>query len=108
MFEKVSQTPPELLTMVVWFDAGGNPVCNVDLAKYGLAMPEIDLPQKVKDEIRRRSSGSAGLPPCNAGGAGQKPCAPGTTAPWSPPLLIGVAILIIGGGFYAWRKISKR
>ncbi|MCL1922185.1 MAG: hypothetical protein FWG50_14120 [Kiritimatiellaeota bacterium] len=41
-----------------------NPVCNVDLAKYGLAMPEIDLPPNVKDEIRRRSSGSAGLPPC--------------------------------------------
>ncbi|MCL1922142.1 MAG: hypothetical protein FWG50_13905 [Kiritimatiellaeota bacterium] len=107
-FRDSAKIPPELLTMVVWFDAGGNPVCNVDLAKYGLAMPEIDLPPKVKDEILRRSSGSAGLPPCNAGDAGQKPCAPGTTAPWRTPLLIGVAVLIIGGGIYAWRKISKR
>ena len=63
-FKDTLKIPPELLTMVVWFDAGGNPVCNVDLAKYGQAMPEIDLPPKVKDEVLRRSSGSAGLPPC--------------------------------------------
>jgi len=49
------EIPPELLAMVVWFDEDGNPVCNVDLAKYGLTMPEIDLPQKVKDEILRRA-----------------------------------------------------
>ena len=34
--------PSELLTMVVSFDATGNPMCNVDLAKYGLSMPVID------------------------------------------------------------------
>jgi len=34
--------PAELLTMVVWFDADGNPVTNVDLAKYGLSMPTLD------------------------------------------------------------------
>ncbi|MCL1921522.1 MAG: hypothetical protein FWG50_10700 [Kiritimatiellaeota bacterium] len=72
--------------MVVWFDEDGNPVCNVDLAKYGLAMPEIDLPQKVKDEIRRRSSGSAGLPPCRQemqGGSLALP-APPCSSPSSP------------------------
>ncbi|MCL1921523.1 MAG: hypothetical protein FWG50_10705 [Kiritimatiellaeota bacterium] len=103
----MSQIPPELLTMVVWFDAGGNPVCNVDLAEYGLTMPEIDLPPKVKDEILRRSSGSAGLPPCNAGDAGQKPCAPGTAAPWRTLLLI--ALITLGGGATAaWRRMRKK
>jgi len=37
-----SAIPEELLTMVVWFDADGNPVTNVDLGKYGLSMPVID------------------------------------------------------------------
>jgi len=37
-----SKIPPELLTMVVWFDEDGNPVCNVDLSKYGLSMPVIE------------------------------------------------------------------
>ena len=55
MREKVYQTPDELLTLVVWFDEDGNPVCNVDLAKYGLTMPEIDLPQSVKDKIPHRA-----------------------------------------------------
>ena len=50
-----SKIPDELLTMVVWFDEDGNPVCNVDLSKYGLTMPEIDLPQNVRDEILRRA-----------------------------------------------------
>ena len=54
-FRDESKIPAELLTMVVWFDEDGNPVTNVDLAKYGLTMPEIDLPQKVKDEILRRA-----------------------------------------------------
>jgi len=36
-----SKIPQELLTMVVSFNADGNPVCSVDLAKYGLSMPVI-------------------------------------------------------------------
>jgi len=41
-FRDSSKIPDELLTMVVWFDKDGNPVCNVDLAKYGLTMPVIE------------------------------------------------------------------
>ena len=37
----LTKIPEELLTMVVSFDADGNPVCNVDLAKHGLSMPVI-------------------------------------------------------------------
>jgi len=42
------QVPEELWTMAVSFDADGNPVCNVDLAKYGLSMPVI-TPKPNKD-----------------------------------------------------------
>ncbi|MCL1921706.1 MAG: hypothetical protein FWG50_11655 [Kiritimatiellaeota bacterium] len=47
-FKDKAKIPPELLTLVVWFDDGGNPVCNVDLAKYGLTMPELDVPNRPK------------------------------------------------------------
>ncbi len=36
--------PPELVTMVVSFDADGKPVCSVDPAKYGLVMPDFPPP----------------------------------------------------------------
>ncbi|MCL2103749.1 MAG: hypothetical protein FWH21_01625 [Kiritimatiellaeota bacterium] len=49
-FRDASKIPAELLTMVVSFDAGGNPVCNVDLAKYGLTMPVLDVPVKPQAE----------------------------------------------------------
>jgi len=48
VYKDGTQIPAELLTMVVWFDEDGNPVCNVDLAKYGLTMPELDVPNKPK------------------------------------------------------------
>jgi hypothetical protein len=47
-FRDRTKIPTELLTLVVWFDDGGNPVCNVDLAKYGLTMPELDVPNRPK------------------------------------------------------------
>jgi len=53
-----TKIPPELLTLVVWFDDGGNPVCNVDLAKYGLTMPEIDMPNRPKGKAGMRDEES--------------------------------------------------
>jgi len=48
-----SKIPQELLTMVVSFDKDGNPVCNVDLAKYGLSVPVITpKPDKYRFESR--------------------------------------------------------
>ena len=47
-FKDRSKIPAEIQTLVVWFDEDGNPVCNVDLAKYGLTMPEIDVPNRPK------------------------------------------------------------
>ena len=43
-FNDISKIPAELLTMVVWFDEDGNPVCNVDLGKHGLSMPNLNEP----------------------------------------------------------------
>jgi len=62
-FRDKAKIPPEIMTLVVWFDEDGNPVCNVDLAKHGLTMPEIDLPQNVKDEILRRTRLNAAAEP---------------------------------------------
>ena len=105
-----SKIPPELLTMVVWFDDDGNPVCNVDLSKYGLTMPEIDLPPKVKDEIQRRAKASATAAPLpDPGNGGQPPPepAPVKPAPWKIPLLVGIAV-IIGGAVVAWRRLKRK
>ena len=37
----ITNIAPELLTMRVWFDADGNAVCDVDLAKYGISVPGL-------------------------------------------------------------------
>ena len=42
IWDLIAEVPEELMTMVVSFDKKGNPVCNVDLAKYGLSMPVIE------------------------------------------------------------------
>ena len=39
--QNLLKIPDELLAIIVSFDEDGNPVCNVDLAKYGLSMPVI-------------------------------------------------------------------
>ena len=54
-FRDQSKIPPELITMVVWFDEDGNPVCNVDLAKYGLTMPELDVPNRPQPKVATAS-----------------------------------------------------
>ena len=110
-FRDASKIPAELLTMVVWFDEDGNPVCNVDLEKYGLTMPELDVPNKPKGKEKPS-------PPLE----GERPREPETSGGIQPPeqtppavgcrrhfwLYAGVAVLTLGiGYFYVWRKISK-
>ena len=43
-FNDKFKIPAELQTMVVWFDGDGNPACSVDLGKYGLSMPTLNVP----------------------------------------------------------------
>ena len=42
-YSAVTNTAPELLTMRVWFDADGEAVCDVDLAKYGISVPGLRM-----------------------------------------------------------------
>ena len=53
-----SEVPPEIMALAVWFDDDGNPVCNVDLAKYGLTMPELDVPNRPKGKTGMRDEES--------------------------------------------------
>ena len=101
-FRDTSKIPAELLTMVVSFDAGGNPVCNVDLAKYGLTMPVLDVPVKLQ-------AGGAAAP--SLGGTPEgglqhsvPPREPGSRL-WIPAALAALTLLI--GVLYARRKKLK-
>ena len=112
--------PAELLTMVVWFDEDGKPVCNVDLAKYGLTMPELDVPNKPKMEGERpREPDKTHEPesPTNVVEAGRVTASRvaeteerlGETPlpyPWKLPLLIGT--FVITGTIITWWCYFKR
>ena len=112
--ESVSMIPPELLTMVVRFDDDGNPVCNVDLSKYGLTMPELDVPNrpKPKEKIEAtvfppiREESSDGIPTVESPDGFQPPGQTGSTTPWKLPLLIGV--FIFTGVAIVWRYVTKK
>ena len=117
----MSKIPAELLTMVVWFDEDGNPVCNVDLAKYGLTMPELGMPGKstgkadppvppLEGERPREPETSNGIPAVESSGGFQPPEQTPPTAGYRRHLwrYAGIAVLILGiGGLYARSKISK-
>jgi len=112
--QAASKIPAELLTIVVWFDEDGNPVCNVDLAKYGLTMPEIDLPQNVKDKIPRRARPAVeavpltdSAPPPHDTSTAETPCATEQSPPKSR-LWLYVVIIAIGGAITAWRYLRKK
>ena len=62
-FRDPSEIPAELLTMVVWFDEDGNPVCNVDLSKYGLSMPVIEPKPTGADPISLWNKRTVTFPP---------------------------------------------
>ncbi|MCL2104143.1 MAG: hypothetical protein FWH21_03695 [Kiritimatiellaeota bacterium] len=90
-----SKIPAELLTMVVSFDAGGNPVCSVDLAKYGLTMPVLDVPVKPQAEGGTPEGGLQHSVP---------PREPGNRL-WIPAALAALTLLI--GVLYARRNKLK-
>ncbi|MCL2103747.1 MAG: hypothetical protein FWH21_01615 [Kiritimatiellaeota bacterium] len=94
-FQDRSKIPAELLTMVVSFDAGGNPVCNVDLAKYGLTMPALDVPVKPQAEGGTPEGGlQHSVPPRDPG-----------SRLWIPAALAALTLLI--GVLYARRNKLK-
>jgi len=112
--------PTELLTMVVWFDEDGNPVCNVDLAKYGLTMPELDVPNKPKGKEKpspplegerpREPETSGGIPAVESDGGFQPPeqTPPAAGCRRHVWLYAGIAVLTLGIAAalrrYLWEK----
>ena len=108
--------PAELLTLVVWFDAEGNPVCNVDLSKYGLTMPVLEPkptpptpreppPPTTPEPTPPPPPKPVPLPPPDEAPPPTEPAAP-NPIPWKLPLFIG--ILILGGVVVAWRYFKRR
>ena len=80
--EYLANLPPELLTLVVSFDGDGNPVCNVDLAEYGLSMPVIE-PKPTSTDIR--GMGRTVTFPHDSDGRVPPQATPGTDPPPQPP-----------------------
>jgi len=103
-----SKIPAELLTLVVWFDEDGNPVCNVDLAKYGLTMPEIDLPQNVKDKIPHRARQNAGTPPTDTTQDTPPLEQPQATPKNRNPLWLGILAFATVAGMAAWKRARRK
>ena len=107
-FRDPAKIPADLLTMVVWFDEDGNPVCNVDLAKYGLTMPELDVPNKPKGKAPRPE------PPTTAVTTNQPTIKNGqneTPTHRSTPYLlpcIAVTLALCAAFFFLRKKPAKR
>jgi len=105
-----AEIPAELLTMVVWFDEEGKPVCNVDLSKYGLIMPELDVPNKPKpkDRVEVKASPPNREPKAKPSSVSRE--TDGTEAP--PPnrawLYIALLALAVISGAVMWRKAKRK
>ena len=99
-----AKIPVELLTMRVWFDADGKPVCNVDLSKYGLSMPELDAPNKPNGGLGETCPTNPPQEGAFGRAVSPKPPqeVPPTTRLW-PYALLALIILALGG-LYAKRR----
>jgi hypothetical protein len=126
--QTVSKMPEELLKIVVWFDEEGNPVCNIDLSKYGLSMPVIE-PKPIASDPKWYMQPTVTFPHDTDGWTpptpAPKPAPPppepeplpppveapppaepeNKTTPWKLPLLIGSLVLI--GAVVVWRYIRR-
>jgi hypothetical protein len=103
--------PPELVTMVVSFDADGKPVCSVDPAKYGLVMPDFPPPPPAftnEPALTEPQAPTNNVPEKNATPRiAETPVAPPSQKRSIAPLAVGV-----GAGIFValllWRGLRKR
>ena len=108
-YAMITNIAPELLTMRVWFDADGEAVCDVDLAKYGIFVPGLRVAGSSPP-----ASPPQGQPPSPAIAAisGADVTEPATAPPprsrLAIPLAFGVGILIALGVLAALRKKSRQ
>ena len=103
--------PPELVTMVVSFDADGKPVCSVDPARYGLVMPDFpppppaftNEPAMIEQQVPTNNVPEKTEAPHIA----ETPAAPPSQKHSVAPLAVGV-----GAGIFValllWRGLRKR
>jgi hypothetical protein len=111
--------PPELVTMVVAFDADGKPFCNVDLAKYGLKMPDFtptpsSAPSPLSAVTDSPSPAAPRTPPPAAGptnapapSAEESPAVPPSRLRSAVPLAVGAGVLSALLLFLRFRKKGR-
>jgi len=103
--------PPELVTMVVSFDADGKPVCSVDPAKYGLVMPDFPPPPPAftnEPALTEPQTPTNNVPEkTDAPHIAETPAAPPSQKRSVAPFAVGV-----GAGIFValllWRGLRKR
>ena len=103
--------PPELVTMVVSFDANGKPVCSVDPAKYGLVMPDFPPPPPAftnEPAMTEPQTPTNNVPEKTATPhVAETPAAPPSQKRSIAPLAVGVGAIIFAT-LLLWRGLRKR
>ena len=95
-FSSITNIAPELLTMRVWFDADGNAVCDVDLAKYGISVPGLstatNAPPPLEPPQQERPPPVAATSVRTITAVTAEP----STAPPARPCPVGIAVIVAG------------
>jgi hypothetical protein len=125
-YDSVTKIPPELLTMVVSFDKDGNPVCSVDLSKYGLSMPVIEPkptandPRGMHRTVTFPHDTEGWTPPNHEPEDGRgvshtskeiepsEDDTPPSHPNYRPWLYIAIALLAVIGGVVVWQKSIRK
>jgi hypothetical protein len=103
--------PPELVTMVVSFDADGKPVCSVDPAKYGLVMPDFPPPPPAftnEPALTEPQTPTNNVPEkTDAPHIAETPAAPPSQKRSVAPLAVAVGAGVLAA-LLLWRGLRKR
>lgn len=77
----VSNIPPEMLTMRVWFDKEGKAVTDVDISKYGVSVPGLSFATNASPNVRE-------LKPVTEIVTDAKPPQAGSSRSWAFPVVV--------------------
>ena len=108
----ITNIAPELLTMRVWFDADGEAVCDVDLAKHGIFVPGLRTagPNTPAPPLRERVSPAitVGAGDANTAAASGTVTAPPPRSRPAVPLAFAAGVLAALGALAALRKTHRQ